>query len=176
MMITEAAREREVVGASRVQSSYSYDWRDNLFTIFMDRLSRRLSKRPLWEAFNDYCRVVDTFVLYKDKGRRKSITFTFVRSRHDFEMRRVIETENNRRIDGWNIIVKIVDYGWKERLPRKDRRVTGKEVQGSTRQVWSTKGQVNRSYKEVFTGLVAQEVEEGGTSRTSLKEHFESYK
>ncbi|XVE66604.1 hypothetical protein DITRI_Ditri08aG0091800 [Diplodiscus trichospermus] len=173
---SEMVRAKGVAGTSGFRKSYSHDWMDNVFTIFVDNLSRRVSNRALWEAFNDYGRVVDIFISHKDNGRRKPVTFAFVRYRHDFEMRRVIVAGNNRRIDKCHIIVKKANYGWKESHTGKDRRIKGKEVQGSTRQIWSAKGQDRKSYKEVLMGPLSQEEEECGINMTRLKEHFESYK
>ncbi|XVE63687.1 hypothetical protein DITRI_Ditri07aG0039900 [Diplodiscus trichospermus] len=94
----------------------SEDWRANLFSIFVDSLSRRVSKVALWEAFNNYGRVMDVYIHSFVKGNReKETTFAFVRYKFEAEMIRVIEGGNNRGIDGWHIIVKEASYGWSER-------------------------------------------------------------
>ncbi|XVF50690.1 hypothetical protein PTKIN_Ptkin04bG0122600 [Pterospermum kingtungense] len=79
------------------------DWRANLFTVFFNNLSRRVSRNALWEAFEAYGRVVDIFILDHSK---RPFCFAFVRYRSVEECRRVVRDGNGRRIDGMLILVK----------------------------------------------------------------------
>ncbi|XVE77016.1 hypothetical protein DITRI_Ditri13aG0028100 [Diplodiscus trichospermus] len=55
---------------------FEEDWRASLFTVFINNLSRRVSKRALWEVFSIYGRVLDVFINFKS---RKPATYAFVR-------------------------------------------------------------------------------------------------
>ncbi|XVE85981.1 hypothetical protein DITRI_Ditri17bG0135600 [Diplodiscus trichospermus] len=87
------------------------DWKAQLFTIFVDKLSKRVSRRALWEAFNDYGRVMDIFIPVTANGGRKFTTFAFVRYKTEAKMWNAIKARNNRRIDGLNTIVKRAIFG-----------------------------------------------------------------
>ncbi|XVE84838.1 hypothetical protein DITRI_Ditri17bG0044800 [Diplodiscus trichospermus] len=92
------------------------DWRANLFTVFVDNLSRRVSKSALWKAFGAYGGVVDVFIASSPKGRRhKETTFAFVRNTYGTEMQRAAERGNHRLVDGRHILVKMASFGWKEK-------------------------------------------------------------
>ncbi|XVE57704.1 hypothetical protein DITRI_Ditri04bG0111000 [Diplodiscus trichospermus] len=79
-------------------------------------------------AFNKYGREMDIFIPVKDKCRRKATMFAFVRYKYEFKMKRAVEAGNNRRIDGWNIVVKRANHGWKEKLFGKEKRGNGNEA------------------------------------------------
>ncbi|XVF88724.1 hypothetical protein PTKIN_Ptkin19aG0073700 [Pterospermum kingtungense] len=98
------------------------DWRANLHTVWVNNLSRRVSKGSLWEAFNGYGRVVDVFINYHS---RKPYTYAFVRYIYEEECRRAVQEGNRRRIDGRLISIKIAAFGWKE------RRIEGVVLLGS---------------------------------------------
>ncbi|XVF77615.1 hypothetical protein PTKIN_Ptkin14bG0060200 [Pterospermum kingtungense] len=88
------------------------DWRANLFTIFINNLSSRLSRRVIWEAFNLYGVMVDVFVKFQSK---KPFTFAFVRYKKESECVRAIAERDNCRIDGRFIKVKRAAFGWRNR-------------------------------------------------------------
>lgn len=69
-------------GNSLTESSGDVDWRAQLQTIFVDRLSKRVSKRALSSIFNSYGVVVDCFIpsVYKRNGSR--FTYAFVRFKY----------------------------------------------------------------------------------------------
>ncbi|XVE81147.1 hypothetical protein DITRI_Ditri15bG0039300 [Diplodiscus trichospermus] len=45
------------------------DWRARLHTVFVDNLSRRVSRSAIWEVFNKYGRVFDVLISRSTKGR-----------------------------------------------------------------------------------------------------------
>ncbi|XVE52249.1 hypothetical protein DITRI_Ditri02bG0108000 [Diplodiscus trichospermus] len=108
-------------GHQRVALGYSSkggrsDWRASLFSIFVDRLSRRVSIEALWKAFGEYGKVMDVFIPFHDSGNReRNTTFAFVRYKQKSEMLKAIEEGNMRRIDGWFIRVKEASYSWRAR-------------------------------------------------------------
>ncbi|XVE77935.1 hypothetical protein DITRI_Ditri13aG0104100 [Diplodiscus trichospermus] len=67
------------------QNSRSFaDWEANLFTVFIDKLSKRVLRMALWELFNMYGKVVDVFISFKAKQGRT--TYAFVRYKLESEM------------------------------------------------------------------------------------------
>ncbi|XVF51723.1 hypothetical protein PTKIN_Ptkin04bG0207700 [Pterospermum kingtungense] len=76
-------------GSSIWQSESSHgDWRDHLYTAFVDNLSKRLSRRALWEAFNIYGRVEDVFISFRNA---KPTTFAFVRDRRSVQNKKFFQ-------------------------------------------------------------------------------------
>ena len=71
----KSSRFREVV-----------DRRSRLFTIFMGNLSKRVSRRALWEAISEYGKVVDVYIPRANNRPAKGYTFAFVRYKLEFEM------------------------------------------------------------------------------------------
>ncbi|XVE90048.1 hypothetical protein DITRI_Ditri20bG0045300 [Diplodiscus trichospermus] len=90
-------------------------------------------------------------------------------------MWKAIKVGNNRRIDRWNIVVKKAIFGWNKRRFSKETWANRLEGQVGVRQIQTSRGRVNRSYKEVLTGPMPKIAEESEISRTRIKEHFEAY-
>ncbi|XVE50486.1 hypothetical protein DITRI_Ditri01bG0166100 [Diplodiscus trichospermus] len=68
------------------------DWRAILFSVFIDNLSRRVSRGALWEAFSEYGRVVDVFISFYGGGHGvKETIFAFVRYKHKSELTKAIK-------------------------------------------------------------------------------------
>ncbi|XVE90105.1 hypothetical protein DITRI_Ditri20bG0050800 [Diplodiscus trichospermus] len=89
------------------------DWRVNLFTIFVDRLSTRVSRKALLEVFNLYGKVVDVFIPLRKRREDSKTTFALVRYKHENEMRRATERANNRKIDGWHVLLEGLEEPYK---------------------------------------------------------------
>ncbi|XVF47771.1 hypothetical protein PTKIN_Ptkin03bG0137100 [Pterospermum kingtungense] len=90
---------------NRVQSRWVDKVRGHLPAVLVNNLSRRVSKRALWEVFNQYGAVMDIFISFCS---RKPSTFAFVRYRWESECCRAIEGGNQRVIDGRTISVRRV--------------------------------------------------------------------
>ncbi|XVF83769.1 hypothetical protein PTKIN_Ptkin16aG0519200 [Pterospermum kingtungense] len=70
-----------------------YEWWASLPTVFVNNLSKRVSKRALWEVFNHYGTVMDVFVKFHS---RKPFTFAFIRFKLESDCQRaVVEVNNN---------------------------------------------------------------------------------
>ena len=93
----------------------SSDWRSNLFTVFMDNLSNRVSKSALWEAFLEYGKVVDIYIPRHKNNSPKANSFPFVKYKLEAELKKAIENGNNRRVNGRHISVKKAAFEWKDR-------------------------------------------------------------
>ena len=85
----------------------------------MGNLSKRVSRKALWEAFLEYGQVVDVYTPRVSNRPAKGFTFAFVRYKLEFEMWKAIENGNNRRVDGRFIRVKKASYGWTDRVKNK---------------------------------------------------------
>ncbi|XVF07560.1 hypothetical protein REPUB_Repub06bG0149800 [Reevesia pubescens] len=83
------------------------DWRSNLYTMFVENISCRISKSALCDSFSVYGRVVDVYILLFNKdGKVRPVTFAFVRFKYRFELDKTIREGNNRKMDGRFIRVK----------------------------------------------------------------------
>ncbi|XVF77453.1 hypothetical protein PTKIN_Ptkin14bG0044800 [Pterospermum kingtungense] len=80
----------------------------------MDRISKRISKKALWELFSHYGDVVDVFIPYRLYKANCRTVFAFVRFKRESDMLRVIRVWNNKVIDGHRIVVSKVLNGRKE--------------------------------------------------------------
>ncbi|XVE85972.1 hypothetical protein DITRI_Ditri17bG0134800 [Diplodiscus trichospermus] len=129
--------------------SFEVDWRASLFTVFINNLSRRVSRRALWEVFSIYGRVLDVFINFKS---RKPATYAFVRYKTVKERMRTIAERNNRFIDGQLIMVKKVTFGRKER--KQSFGFWGKKLPSHLpiHKAHMTNGRVHPSYKEILLG------------------------
>ncbi|XVE86036.1 hypothetical protein DITRI_Ditri18aG0004100 [Diplodiscus trichospermus] len=158
------------------RKSSSKDWRDNLFTVFVDNISCRVPKSAVWEVFDLYGKVVDVFIgVPKSWRRQKRITYAFVRYKTLSEMQKAVQEGNNRLIDGRYIWVKKASFGWKDRIHvgRLSQR------HGSNREDLEGFGQsvpvprsVHRSYRDVVLGnckeVVSNEAKGVATSQETL--------
>ncbi|XVE50525.1 hypothetical protein DITRI_Ditri01bG0169400 [Diplodiscus trichospermus] len=54
---------------------------------------------------------MDIFIPTTANGRRKNTIFAFVRYKTEAEIWKAVKAGNNRRIDGWNMIVKRAIFG-----------------------------------------------------------------
>ncbi|XVF28469.1 hypothetical protein REPUB_Repub15cG0032000 [Reevesia pubescens] len=109
-------------------------WRSGLFSVFVQNVSRRISKSSLWEAFNSYGNVLDVYISFYDKmGKPRSVTFAFVRFKLESESQKAIEEGNNRLMDGRAIRVSMAKY--KRRLWSRTESGEGDKIRSSpTRQ------------------------------------------
>ncbi|XVF21618.1 hypothetical protein REPUB_Repub12eG0105900 [Reevesia pubescens] len=83
------------------------EWRSRLHSVFVDNIRCRVSRNALWEAFNQYGRVVDVYLSPSVKqGKARSFTFAFVRYKHEHEALKAIMEGDRRKIDGCFIFVK----------------------------------------------------------------------
>ncbi|XVF28873.1 hypothetical protein REPUB_Repub15cG0070000 [Reevesia pubescens] len=73
----------------------------------MGNLSCKVSRNALWDAFNQYGRVVDVFISLSEKqGKSRSFMFAFVRYKWIHEALKAIKEGNDKKIDGKIISVK----------------------------------------------------------------------
>ncbi|XVE65737.1 hypothetical protein DITRI_Ditri08aG0023400 [Diplodiscus trichospermus] len=112
---------------SLYRKSNQKDWREHLFSVFVDNLSCKVPKSALWEVFEAYGQVMDVYIgIAKSWRRQRGTTFAFVRFKSVQDMQHAVQKGNNRLIDKRHIRVK--KASWLERCiitPRGDRCAMG---------------------------------------------------
>ncbi|OMP09287.1 hypothetical protein COLO4_05624 [Corchorus olitorius] len=94
---------REYFG-DRAKSSSSVDWRSSLFSVFVTKLSHKVSRNLLWDVFSDYGRIAD--VLIQHRGKQKGpTTFAFVRYWNEREAVTAMEKADYKFLEGVRIRV-----------------------------------------------------------------------
>ncbi|XVE93639.1 hypothetical protein REPUB_Repub01dG0211300 [Reevesia pubescens] len=133
-------------------SIHSPNWRSNLHTVFVDNLSWRVPKGALWEAFNNYGKVLDVYIPTTNRVKvNRASSFAFVRYESESEMQRVIDRGNCRRIDGRLILVKKALTNWKDMNQKRKLSKTSKDKVVPPKPKTNVLRD-NRSYKEVLLG------------------------
>ena len=91
------------------------DFRDNLFSIFVDNLSSNVDQRCLWEVFKPFGKVRDVYLSMEKRSRRSK--FAFVR----FETLKEAVVIGNNRCKGHVITIKNHVSRSQEKSTRKGR-------------------------------------------------------
>ncbi|KAK3206425.1 hypothetical protein Dsin_020471 [Dipteronia sinensis] len=112
----EKGRER----GSDVLGQNMTDFKENLFSIFVDNLHPKADLLCLWGCFQPFGRVKDIHLSTVNKNRKRG--FAFVRFQTLEEARRVAETMDGMHIYGWPITAKVALYGWKRKTTLKPNR------------------------------------------------------
>ncbi|OMO62874.1 hypothetical protein CCACVL1_22593 [Corchorus capsularis] len=97
----ESPRRRE---PPRRQSRESFRWRLSLQTVCVSNIDYRVSRREIWELFNEHDVVVDVFM--PTRRRYNATNFAFVRYRYIEESQKAISFGIGRKIDGRSLIVR----------------------------------------------------------------------
>ncbi|KAE8693418.1 Polycomb group protein FERTILIZATION-INDEPENDENT ENDOSPERM [Hibiscus syriacus] len=121
--MSEKGRERyrELVTG---RSSSDKEW-----TVFVDNLSKRVTRRELREIFNIYGRVLRVFIpSFMVKPNYKSSTFAFVQYAMEEGCRRAIQNVNGTLIDGKRVSVGVAKYKKERRRAIDDKSSKWKEV------------------------------------------------
>ncbi|KAK3219363.1 hypothetical protein Dsin_013333 [Dipteronia sinensis] len=100
----------QIVSSSRALRK---DFRDGLFSIFIDNLNPKVDLKFLWGFFKVFGRVRDVFLSVTFHHRRSS--FAFVKFGLWEEANKVANMVNGKQILGWPIISKMAAFGWKNR-------------------------------------------------------------
>ncbi|KAK8672617.1 hypothetical protein V6N13_110982 [Hibiscus sabdariffa] len=89
----------------RKHSGEGFRWRKGV-SVFVDRVSKKIHRVTLKEAFSVYGNVTDVYIAYNNPGRiNKAYTFAFIRFLTLEEAHRAVERGHNRRMDGFAIRV-----------------------------------------------------------------------
>ncbi|KAK0602078.1 hypothetical protein LWI29_030135 [Acer saccharum] len=110
---------RERFSASTGKDSKE-DFRDNLFSIFVDNLHLKVDYECLWGLFKPFGKVRDIY-LSAEKIRRRS-RFAFVRFGTQEEASKVAATTNGMHMYGWPIATKVAARGWKNKSFNRERQ------------------------------------------------------
>ncbi|KAK2650742.1 hypothetical protein Ddye_018231 [Dipteronia dyeriana] len=136
------------------------DFRDNLFSIFVDNLNPKVDMACLWEIFKSLGRARDVFLSSKTTSRRKC--FAFIRFESLEEARMVAENVNGRSVYGGLISSKVAAFGRKDRRkgvanqlgPRTGKRVERmslEKVREGVESFHKTGFEGNRSFVDVLS-------------------------
>ncbi|OMO99203.1 hypothetical protein CCACVL1_03891, partial [Corchorus capsularis] len=82
----------------------SFRWRLSLQSVYVSNLSDGVSRKDLWECFNEFGVVDDVLVL--PSRRPYAVRSAFVRYRFEDKMRKALSRGNDRRLDGKSMLVR----------------------------------------------------------------------
>ncbi|EOY13906.1 Uncharacterized protein TCM_032660 [Theobroma cacao] len=124
------------------------DWRDHLFTIYVDNVHLTTSWKNLRDAFSEFGVVMDIFIASngRETCRRRS-TYTFVKYHQEKELRRAVRFGNKKIIYGYQIVIKKAAYGWKARK----RKTNGEQGVSRITSPKPRTANTIRSYKEALS-------------------------
>ncbi|KAK3217761.1 hypothetical protein Dsin_011731 [Dipteronia sinensis] len=115
----EIARERRHVSLGREGNKVKHngwdlsrkkDFRENLFSVFIDYLNPKVDVGCLCGVFKVFRKVRDVYLSSKKSSRRSS--FAFIRFETQEEAKRAAIKVNGMHIFGWPIVSKIASVGW----------------------------------------------------------------
>ncbi|OMO61735.1 hypothetical protein COLO4_33347 [Corchorus olitorius] len=114
--LREAPRQRFQSGRSG--DTESFRWLLSLHTTFVSNISTRISRKDIWDLFNDYGGVVDVFV--PSRRRNSSSIFAFVRYCYEEKRIKAVTLANRRRVDGRFLMVRKATVRKVDRDPADD--------------------------------------------------------
>ncbi|KAK3210818.1 hypothetical protein Dsin_015524 [Dipteronia sinensis] len=88
----------------------SEDFRDRLFSIFVDNLNSKVNQACLWGLFKPFGKVRDVLLSMEKRSRRSR--FAFIRFETLEKASKVANTTNGMHVYGWSIVTKVALYGW----------------------------------------------------------------
>ena len=107
----EKVRERRSLGASSYGGNR--DFRESLFSVFVDNINPVVDSAGLWGMFKPFGKVRDIFLSAKKESRGSC--YAFIRFGSLEEAQGVAKKVNGMYIYGWPIIAKVADFGWNNR-------------------------------------------------------------
>ncbi|KAK2660333.1 hypothetical protein Ddye_006866 [Dipteronia dyeriana] len=103
----------------------SRDFKDGLFSVFVDNLNSSVDQRSLWDIFKPFGMVKDVFLSSEHRARRSN--YAFVQFATTEETERVVQLTNGMHVYGWPIISKVATFGWDTRRQEERKGVGRKE-------------------------------------------------
>ncbi|OMO62830.1 reverse transcriptase [Corchorus capsularis] len=88
---------------SGYQEKESFRWRLSLHLVFVGNISEGITRKDLWDKFNDFGIVVDVFMPPRRKGGSRS--FAFIRYRFQDELIRAVQRGNGMKFGGMALVV-----------------------------------------------------------------------
>ncbi|XVF68032.1 hypothetical protein PTKIN_Ptkin10aG0170300 [Pterospermum kingtungense] len=124
-----------------------------VFTAFVDRLNKRIPKSALWELFSHYGSLVDVFIPYRLYRSSRKTVYGFVRFKFEADMMRVIKEWNNKKVDGFCLVVKRARVGKvnNSRLNSDEKEPYRK--MGGRGKPWKERD--HRTFRDVVLGIPA---------------------
>ncbi|XP_038996645.1 organelle RRM domain-containing protein 6, chloroplastic-like [Hibiscus syriacus] len=88
------------------------------WTAFIDNLSKRVSRRVIWDFFSPYGQILRIFIpRFLEKSNYKSSTFAFVQFANEESRKRAIQYVNGKWFDGRRIYEGVAKY---QKVNRKE--------------------------------------------------------
>ncbi|KAK0602648.1 hypothetical protein LWI29_035654 [Acer saccharum] len=119
------------------------DYRNSLFSIFVDNLNPQVDVKGLWGIFKVFGKVRDVFLSSRSSPRKSA--FAFIRFAKSEEALKVAKITNGMHVYSWPIRTKVADYGRSNRRsevpkgpglkPRGARRGVAKDMDSIYRPV-----------------------------------------
>ncbi|KAK9006318.1 hypothetical protein V6N11_035360 [Hibiscus sabdariffa] len=117
-------------------------------TIFVDKVSKRIHKVTVWEAFSVYGEIKDVYIAYWNRKRRlQKFTFVFIRFASRSDMLKAIKEGKGRKMDGFYILVNEARY--KKQATLEGRIINKADHSQKKVGLFATSKTNGRSYKEV---------------------------
>ncbi|KAK2651091.1 hypothetical protein Ddye_018580 [Dipteronia dyeriana] len=114
-------RELEKKGSAFVRFEGRNDFRDNLFSVFIDNLNPVVDQAYMWGIFKPHGRVRNIFLYAKNKSRGS--VFAFIRFKLEEEASRMAKRVDGMHVYGWLIRAKLASYGWNMRRSGEENKV-----------------------------------------------------
>ncbi|KAK3197900.1 hypothetical protein Dsin_021315 [Dipteronia sinensis] len=145
-MLREKAKER---GSGFWRKEVRKDFRENLYSIFVDNLNLVVDQEGLWVIFRCFGQVKDMYL--SSKNRMCNRCYTFVRFASMSEASKVVEVVEmtiGMHIYGWPISSKLAAYGWSNQRSNSIHRLVNHSRD-------------NEVKKEDYRGLSYQNIKHG---------------
>ncbi|KAK1567862.1 hypothetical protein Q3G72_017572 [Acer saccharum] len=137
----------------RRSGGYRSDYRDSLYSVFIDNINPMTEVDCLWGVFKVFGRVRDIFLSAKISSRRSR--YAFIRFGTREEALKVAKTVHGMHAYGWPINASMAEYDW------NDRRSAGRQGEKKVTAECNNRGKGVRSSLEVSQDLSFVEVVKG---------------
>ncbi|KAK3228033.1 hypothetical protein Dsin_007895 [Dipteronia sinensis] len=106
-------RVKRAVFSGGIGKSGRVEFRERLFSIFVENLNPKVDLVCLWGVFKSFGRVRDVFLSSKINSKKKCFAFVHFESLE--EASKVAKMVNGMHVYGWPIRLKVATYGWNNR-------------------------------------------------------------
>ncbi|KAK1567989.1 hypothetical protein Q3G72_019065 [Acer saccharum] len=114
--ISEKGKERSSRNSRQWNNYENCDFREGLFSIFLDNLNPVVDQARLWGIFKQFGLVRDVFLSSRNNSRRSA--YAFIRFATLAEATKVARDTDGMHIYGWPIVSKLATSSWRNRRSR----------------------------------------------------------
>ncbi|KAK1555085.1 hypothetical protein Q3G72_021669 [Acer saccharum] len=132
------------------------DFRDGLFSVFVDNLNHSVDQRSLWNIFKPFGRIRDVFLSFGLKRRGSNYAFIWFATLEEAE--RMVRQSNGMHVYEWLIVLKMASSSWDNRQ-RKGWNGAGRSWGNVNRRGGSRANSIStpkRSFADVLGGRVSR--------------------